>query len=162
MILILEGVDCAGKTWMAERLLKETPNAYLIKHGNRPTEDSAAASHTLYKNYKAMLDSYELAIKRRSKIDNHEVTIPLKNAETEVDEEQEAEEDVPVKAETGEVNKQELATEKKNGEAIEGEVVDEEKKEELAFKGYATVIPIRGKESSLDYYLMVLSSEVFT
>jgi len=63
MILILEGVDCAGKTWMAERLLKETPNAYLIKHGNRPTEDSAAASHTLYKNYKAMLDSYELAIK---------------------------------------------------------------------------------------------------
>ena len=63
MILILEGVDCAGKTWMAERLLKEIPNAYLIKHGNRPTENSAAASHTLYKNYKAMLDTYELAIK---------------------------------------------------------------------------------------------------
>lgn len=28
------------------------------------------------------------------------------------------------------------------------------------FKGYATVIPIRAKESSLDYYLMVLSEEV--
>jgi thymidylate kinase len=63
MILILEGVDCAGKTWMAERLLKEMPNAYLIKHGNRPKENSAAASHMLYKNYKAMLDTYELAIK---------------------------------------------------------------------------------------------------
>ena len=63
MILILEGVDCAGKTWMAERILKKAPNAYLIKHGNRPTEDSPAASHMLYKNYKAMLDTYELAIK---------------------------------------------------------------------------------------------------
>ena len=68
MILILEGVDCAGKTWMAERILKQAPNAYLIKHGNRPTEDSAAASHMLYKNYKAMLDTYEKAIKPTSGI----------------------------------------------------------------------------------------------
>jgi len=63
MILILEGIDCAGKTWMAERLLKELPNTYLIKHGNRPTEDTPAASFTLYKNYKAMLDTYQFAIK---------------------------------------------------------------------------------------------------
>ena len=64
MILILEGVDCAGKTWMAERLLKQAPNAYLIKHGNRPTEDSAAAQFQLYQNYKAMLDTYEFAINK--------------------------------------------------------------------------------------------------
>ena len=62
MILILEGVDCAGKTWMAERLLKELPNTYLIKHGNRPKENTPAASHILYKNYKAMLDAYEFAV----------------------------------------------------------------------------------------------------
>lgn len=68
MILILEGVDCAGKTWMAERLLKQAPNAYLIKHGNRPTEDSAAASQMLYTNYRAMLDTYELAIKPKNGI----------------------------------------------------------------------------------------------
>jgi len=107
---------------------------------------------------KNIIESYELAIKRRSKIDNHEVIIPLKKSEVEGDEEQEADEDAPVKAEIGEMISKELTPENKNGEAIEGEVVEEE----VAFKGYATVIPIRGKESSLDYYLMVLSSEVFT
>ena len=33
--------------------------------------------------------------------------------------------------------------------------------QEVVFAGYANVIPIRGKESSLDYYLMILSSEMF-
>lgn len=111
---------------------------------------------------KNIIESYELAIKRRSKIDNHEVVIPLKNSEAEGDEEHESDSDAPVKAEIGEMISKELTPEKKNGEAIEGEVVEEEKEEEVAFRGYATVIPIRGKESSLDYYLMVLSSEVFT
>ena len=32
----------------------------------------------------------------------------------------------------------------------------------LVYLGYANVIPIRAKESSLDYYLMVLSPEMFT
>ncbi len=64
MILILEGVDCAGKTWMAERLLKQIPNAYLIKHGNRPVENTPAAQFQLYQNYKAMLDTYEFAINK--------------------------------------------------------------------------------------------------
>jgi PAS domain-containing protein len=111
---------------------------------------------------KNIIESYELAIKRRSKIDNHEVIIPLKNSEAEGDEEHESDSDAPVKAEIGEMISKEQIPEKKNGEAIEGEVVEEEKEEEVAFRGYATVIPIRGKESSLDYYLMVLSSEVFT
>lgn len=111
---------------------------------------------------KNIIESYELAIKRRSKIDNHEVIIPLKNSEAEGDEEHESDSDAPVKAEIGEMISKELTPEKKNGEAIEGEFVEEEKEEEVAFRGYATVIPIRGKESSLDYYLMVLSSEVFT
>ena len=38
---------------------------------------------------------------------------------------------------------------------------EEEKEPEYLYEGYANVIPIRGKESSLDYYLMVLSKEVF-
>ena len=37
---------------------------------------------------------------------------------------------------------------------------DEEATEEV-FTGYANVIPVRGKESSQDYYLMILSEEVF-
>ena len=42
----------------------------------------------------------------------------------------------------------------------ETQVVPEEA--EVLFKGYANVVPIRGKESSLDYYLMVLSPELFS
>jgi hypothetical protein len=29
------------------------------------------------------------------------------------------------------------------------------------FQGYANVIPIRGKESNLDNYMMIISKEVF-
>ncbi len=72
-----------------------------------------------------IVEAFELAIKRRSKIENVEVTITAKQKE----EESETEKD------------QEL---------------------EKLFEGYANVIPIRGKESSLDYYLMILSAEVFT
>ena len=72
-----------------------------------------------------IVEAFELAIKRRSKIENVAVTITAKQKE----EESETEKD------------QEL---------------------EKLFEGYANVIPIRGKESSLDYYLMILSAEVFT
>ena len=52
----------------------------------------------------------------------------------------------------------------KNGEAVESVEagMEEIKEPENIFEGYATVIPIRGKESSLDYYLMVLSADVFS
>lgn len=95
---------------------------------------------------KTIIENYELAIKRRSKIDNAEVVIPLKASENEEESEEKKPEAV---AETPE-------------EVKEGEVVDPEAEEEVAFRGYATIIPIRGKESSLDYYLMVLSQNVFT
>lgn len=80
-----------------------------------------------------IIESYDLAIKRRSKIENAEIMIPLRRTESSNDEEDEgSEEQAPEAAE-----------------------------EQWAFKGYANVIPIRGKDSSLDYYLMVLSKEVF-
>ena len=41
-----------------------------------------------------------------------------------------------------------------------GEKEEVEENQEI-FKGYANVIPIRAKESSLDYYMMVLSEDVF-
>ena len=37
----------------------------------------------------------------------------------------------------------------------------EVEKEVETFNGFANVIPIRGKDSSLDYYIMVFSSEMF-
>lgn len=73
-------------------------------------------------------EAFELAIKRRSKIENVEIKVhEHKTIEREVD-----------------------------GELVEEEVIDEK------FNGFANVIPIRAKESSLDYYLMILSEEVFS
>ncbi len=74
-------------------------------------------------------EAYELALKRRSKIENSEIQITHKKAVEVVNEE------------TGEMEEKEV--------------------EEVAFEGYANVIPIRAKESALDYYMMVLSEEPF-
>jgi len=68
-------------------------------------------------------EAYEVAIKRRSKIENAEIKVPHKKVDGE---------------------------EEEGGEAIEND-----------FEGYANVIPVRGKDSSLDYYLMVISDTVF-
>jgi PAS domain-containing protein len=94
----------------------------------------------------SIVGAFELALKRRSKIENNVVAIPAKHQEEE-------------EPENGEETK----------EVVEGKVIDapngeeeEEKEPEYIYEGYANVIPIRGKESSLDYYLMVLSKEVFT
>ncbi len=73
-------------------------------------------------------EAYELALKRRSKIDNAEIEI---------------------------VNKKVIERELDSGEIEEIEEVEE------VFKGFANVIPIRAKESALDYYMMVLSEEMF-
>ena len=74
-------------------------------------------------------EAYELALKRRSKIENSEVQISEKKI-VEVENE-----------ETGEMEEKEI--------------------DEIVFNGYANVIPIRAKESDLDYYMMVLSEEIF-
>ncbi len=73
--------------------------------------------------------AYDLALKRRSKIENAEIVITHKKS-VEVENE-----------ETGEMEE--------IGEEVE------------VFNGFANVIPIRAKESDLDYYMMVLSEEMF-
>ena len=97
---------------------------------------------------RSIISCYELAIKRRSKIENEEVVIKkeiksedlgLHSTETPLMEEE------PVDGEN----------------SIEKKVIPKET-HEVIFQGFANIIPIRGKESSLDYYLMVLSTEVFT
>jgi len=62
---------------------------------------------------------YEIALKRKTKIENEEVEFSTKR------------------------------------------IVDDELKEG-EFKGFANIIPIRGKESLLDYYIMIISKEMFT
>lgn len=73
-----------------------------------------------------IIETFEVAIKRRSKIENAEITIPKR---------------------------------KKVIDPITGEYIYEETEE--AYHGYANVIPIRAKESNLDYYMMIISPEVF-
>lgn len=87
-----------------------------------------------------IIDSYELAIKRRSKIENAEVIIPARVRDDDWDDDDDDED---------------------REERSESKVAVVEEELEPIFKGYANVIPIRGKDSSLDYYLMVLSKEVF-
>ena len=85
-------------------------------------------------------ESFEIAIKRRTKIENTEIKILAKS-----------EDDQVLSGSAGtELNE--------SGDDIEQELAEEE---EVLFNGYANVIPVRGKDSSLDYYLMVLSTEMF-
>ena len=74
----------------------------------------------------SIVETFELAIKRRSKIENAEITIPKR---------------------------------KKVIDPASGEYVFEDTEE--AYQGYANVFPIRAKESNLDYYMMIISKEVF-
>ncbi len=90
-----------------------------------------------------IVETFELAIKRRSKIENSVISISAKHQEVE--------------------NTRESEVEERGGEGREeGSESEKPKESEKLFEGYANVIPVRGKESSLDYYLMVLSAEVFT
>jgi len=87
-------------------------------------------------------EAFEVAIKRRSKIENTEVQIFAKK-------ELESPVDAGQGADSMQINE--------SGEPIPAQ----EEEAEIIFNGYANVIPVRGKDSSLDYYLMVLSTEVF-
>jgi len=93
-----------------------------------------------------IIDTYQLAIKRRSKNENQEIAIEKK--------------------EEAKKSEKELGDKISHKVDIEGEDADNveevQKVIEYVYQGYASVIPIRGKESSLDYYLMVMSKEVHT
>jgi PAS domain-containing protein len=92
-----------------------------------------------------IVHAFDLAIKRRSKIENEEILIPRKIIEGDSGSEsnvlEAGEESEPLTADSG---------------AEEAVKVDDSN-----YHGYCNVIPIRGKDSSLDYYLMVMSSKVF-
>ena len=102
----------------------------------------------------SIISTFELAIKRRAKIENAEIIIPIKKSEKM--EEVEEVSDVLVLDEEVETN-----IVSKNKE-LEFEKEKEKESEDIIFSGYGNVIPIRGKDSSMDYYLMVLSVEVFS
>jgi len=94
------------------------------------------SENVINKNIKDLLvpesikEAFDLAIRRRTKIENAEVVVTHKKKTEQLDEES-------------------------------GEKVEVEENIEV-FSGYANVIPIRAKESDLDYYMMVLSKDVFS
>ncbi|MFG1499956.1 HAMP domain-containing protein [Halobacteriovorax sp. XZX-3] len=92
-----------------------------------------------------IIETYELAIKRRSKIENQEIKIAKRDDSAKSDKEIGDKISVKVDIEGDEA-----------GESHE----DIEEVVEYIYEGYASVIPIRGRDSSLDYYLMVMSKEV--
>lgn len=99
----------------------------------------------------SIINCIELAIKRRSKIENEEVIISKKKEILESDSHSFGPE-TPLMEEESHVS--DILSEK--------EKIEKSEEVEILFQGFANIIPIRGKESSLDYYLMVLSTEVFS
>lgn len=83
-------------------------------------------------------EAFELAIKRRTKVENIEIELSRKKI----------------------VNSEEAEETQENGNGKKDESSEDDF--EVIFSGFSTVVPIRGKDSSLDYYLMVLSSEIFS
>jgi len=101
---------------------------------------------------RSIIDSYNMAIKRRSKIENAEVAIFARVKEEEI---VEGGGNLSVNHELYDARDVQAIARAKQKEKNSDS-------EDLVFSGFANVIPIRGKDSSLDYYLMVLSQEVFS
>jgi len=97
---------------------------------------------------KNIIEAYELAIKRRSKLENQTIKIYGKKIETLDDQ------DI--------ISVDEFSEDTQNAVKELEKLVESNEEDNIIFEGYANIIPIRGKESSLDYYLMVLSTRVFT
>lgn len=58
MLIILEGIDCSGKDWLADRLLKAIPNCFSLKHGMRPKNKAERDMTSIQASYNIMLKTY--------------------------------------------------------------------------------------------------------
>lgn len=60
MLIMVEGVDCSGKTWVAQQLLKKLRGeTFLLKHGNRPKTGSHEEIEAIKNTYVDMLGIYQ-------------------------------------------------------------------------------------------------------
>lgn len=58
MLIIVEGVDCTGKTWVATQLVKKLENAYLLKYGYKPRSNLVEERARLQDVYETVLSLY--------------------------------------------------------------------------------------------------------
>ena len=58
MFIIIEGIDCAGKSWASEYLCKNIPNSFYIKHCNTPKSGNPKEVSLLKSSYETILNFY--------------------------------------------------------------------------------------------------------
>jgi thymidylate kinase len=58
MFIILEGIDCAGKTYVGEYLSKNISNCFFLKQLNIPKQSTASSIDSLKETYHIMLKFY--------------------------------------------------------------------------------------------------------
>jgi thymidylate kinase len=58
MFIIIEGIDCAGKSWASEYLCKKISNSFYIKHCNTPKTGNASEISLLKTSYETILNFY--------------------------------------------------------------------------------------------------------
>jgi len=60
MLIIFEGIDCSGKSWLAEYILKKGPQpAIYLKQGAKPKNKEVTERTKLEIAYSAMLKAYK-------------------------------------------------------------------------------------------------------
>ena len=65
MFIILEGIDCAGKSWAAEYISKKLGNAFYLKHWNTPKKGTPEEIVLLRRTYRDILDFYNKIVEKR-------------------------------------------------------------------------------------------------
>lgn len=62
-MIIIEGVDCSGKTTFANKLLRELNNSFLIRRGDIPRSSDQSEIGRLKRSYKTVYDLYKKTIR---------------------------------------------------------------------------------------------------
>lgn len=65
MLIIIEGLDKTGKTTLANYLLKNLPNAYLLKNGARPKDGTEEERQKIKDAYFDIMQAYSLVFRNK-------------------------------------------------------------------------------------------------
>ena len=65
MFIILEGIDCAGKSWAAEYIRKNLSHSIYLKHWNIPKKGTSEEIVLLRRTYRDILDFYTKIVEKQ-------------------------------------------------------------------------------------------------
>ena len=63
MLIIIEGMDKTGKSTLCNYLLKNLPDAFLLKNGEKPKDDSKEERDKIKSAYEKIFDAYSSSFK---------------------------------------------------------------------------------------------------